>query len=154
MTRVAVVVPSHERPRRLAALLDALAAQTLPRADWELVIVFDDRGDEAARLLDDHPVGHGGTLRAVRLPAGTGTAPRQRNVGWRAASAPLVAFTDDDCRPEPRWLERLLAAAPDDASAFVQGRTRPDPGELGPDPAAALSPCWPGWISQAARSGR
>jgi GT2 family glycosyltransferase len=48
-----------------------------------------------------------------------------RNRGWRAARAPLVAFTDDDCRPSEAWLERLLAAASGDR--VVQGRTQPDP---------------------------
>jgi GT2 family glycosyltransferase len=51
-----------------------------------------------------------------------------RNVGWRAASADLIAFTDDDCRPAPDWLEHLLAAAGTDR--FLQGRTEPDPDEL------------------------
>ena len=51
----------------------------------------------------------------------------KRNLGWRASSARLVAFTDDDCRPHPEWLERLLAATADDR--FLQGRTEPDPDE-------------------------
>ncbi len=65
----------------------------------------------------------------VRFLAGGGSGgpTDQRNVGWRATSAPLVAFTDDDCRPSPRWLERLLAAA--EGQSFLQGRTEPDPDE-------------------------
>jgi GT2 family glycosyltransferase len=39
----------------------------------------------------------------------------------------LVAFTDDDCRPEPGWLAALSRAA--DAEV-VQGRTEPDPDEV------------------------
>jgi GT2 family glycosyltransferase len=53
----------------------------------------------------------------------------QRNRGWRAARAPLVAFTDDDCRPEPEWLERLLDGAAGNSGDIVQGATRPDPRE-------------------------
>ena len=45
---------------------------------------------------------------ASRRPASAGPAA-QRNHGWRAGGAPLVAFTDDDCRPAPGWLEALLA---------------------------------------------
>jgi GT2 family glycosyltransferase len=40
-----------------------------------------------------------------------------------------VAFTDDDCRPEPEWLETMLAAGHRRAGAIVQGTTRPDPFE-------------------------
>jgi hypothetical protein len=57
---------------------------------------------------------------------------RKRNVGWRASEAELIAFTDDDCRPAPDWLQSLLAAWDRhgrDADVFLQGRTEPDPDE-------------------------
>jgi glycosyltransferase involved in cell wall biosynthesis len=53
-----------------------------------------------------------------------------RNEGWRAARAPLVAFTDDDCEADPRWLEACLAAAERAPGAVIQGRTEPNPREL------------------------
>jgi glycosyltransferase involved in cell wall biosynthesis len=127
--RVSVVVPSHERPLRLSWLLNALEDQTLPAEEWEIVVVFDDVVDASAELLAEHPLAQAGRLRAIRLEAGTGSPSRQRNVGWRAARAPVIAFTDDDCRPEPTWLERLFAVAEASPGAIVQGRTRPDPFE-------------------------
>jgi GT2 family glycosyltransferase len=66
-------------------------------------------------------------LCQIGPPAGGGIPARQRNLGWRAARAGLVAFTDDDCRPEPDWLERLLEVAAGRPGAVVQGATRPDP---------------------------
>ena len=54
-----------------------------------------------------------------------------RNEGWRAAGAPLVAFTDDDCVATPVWLEEALRAAREEPGAIVQGRTEPDPDEPG-----------------------
>jgi GT2 family glycosyltransferase len=128
MAEISVVVPSHDRPLRLRWLLNALEEQTLDRSRWEAVVVHDS-GDDTESLLAGHPLTRAGVLRSVRLPAGTGVAARQRNVGWRAARAPLVAFTDDDCRPAPQWLERALAAALDNPGAIVQGTTRPDPDE-------------------------
>jgi GT2 family glycosyltransferase len=117
---VSVVVPSHARAVRLARLLDALHAQTLDRDRFEVVVVHD------YDALADHPL----AMRALRIaPAQRGPA-RQRNLGWRAARAPLIAFTDDDCRPEAAWLERLLAAAREHPGAIVQGATAPDPDEL------------------------
>jgi GT2 family glycosyltransferase len=128
-TEVSVVVPSHERPLRLRWLLNALEEQTLPRERWELVVVHDSRDDETEKLLDEHPLAAAGVLRHRRLEPGTGTPARQRNVGWRMATAPLVAFTDDDCRPEPGWLEALLSEARRSPGAIVQGAVRPDPYE-------------------------
>ena len=59
---------------------------------------------------------------------GLDAVSKKRNAGWRSARAPLVAFTDDDCRPAPDWLEKALEAASDPA-LVVQGRTIPDPDE-------------------------
>jgi len=114
---LAVCVAAHGRPERLRALLDALAAQERPA---EEVVVC--AGDAASRAVAaTHPLG-------PRLVRAASTAPSaQRNAAWRAASARLVAFTDDDCRPAPGWLAALERAAAD--GAVLQGRTLPDPAE-------------------------
>jgi GT2 family glycosyltransferase len=125
---ITVVVPSHERPLRLRWLLNALEEQTLERERWEAVVAHDSR-DETARMVDEHPLALAGVLTQRRLEPGTGTPARHRNAGWRAARGPLVAFTDDDCRPEPDWLVTLLAAAGRNPGAIVQGATRADPYE-------------------------
>jgi GT2 family glycosyltransferase len=122
-------VASHERPLRLRWLLNALEEQTLERDRWEVVVVHDSRGEETETLLNEHPLAASGTLSHLRLPAGTGLPGVQRNAGWRAARAPLVAFTDDDCRPDPDWLARILEVAAHESGAIVQGRVRPDPFE-------------------------
>jgi GT2 family glycosyltransferase len=126
---VSVVVASHERARRLVTLLDALAAQTLPRERWELIVVHTYAPDEAERLLDGHELSRSGLLRHYRVPVSTASPASQRNRGWRDARAPLVAFTDDDCRPREDWLENLVEAASGAPGAIVQGATRPDPRE-------------------------
>jgi len=125
--RIAVAVPSHERPVRLRWLLNALAEQTLPGEEWEVVVVHDSAGPETEALLEAHPLARAGVLRHRRV-APTLAGPK-RNIAWREARAPLVAFTDDDCRPPPDWLERALAAAESNPGAVVQGATRPDPDE-------------------------
>lgn len=126
---IAVAVASHERPLRLRWLLNALAEQTLDRERFEVVVCHDSRGPETDRLLAEHPLAVAGVLRGLSLPAANNPPGRQRNVAWRASAAPIIAFTDDDCRPPPQWLERLLAAAQAHPAAIVQGTTRPDPDE-------------------------
>jgi hypothetical protein len=114
---VSVVVPSRGRARRLPRLLDALAGQTLPRERFEVIVVHD--YDEA--LFD------GRDVRSIFEPGRPDDAAHRRNVGWRAARASLIAFTDDDCTPSPGWLEALLRSARANPGAIVQGATRPDP---------------------------
>src|SRR3954464_15181156 len=119
---VAVVIATRFRETRLAFALEALAAQTLDRDRFEVIVV---RASESADgALADVPPGL--PVRYITCPVAGAAA--QRNLGWRATDAPLVAFTDDDCRPAPDWLERLLASA-GGPETIVQGATRPDPDE-------------------------
>jgi len=126
-TIVSVVVPSHARHLRLRWLLNALEEQTLSREEWEAVVVHDYDAQTAERVLERHPLNEAGLLRLIAIPAGTGSPALQRNLGWRAAAGDLVVFTDDDCRPEPDWLERLIAVARSSPDDVVQGATRADP---------------------------
>jgi cellulose synthase/poly-beta-1,6-N-acetylglucosamine synthase-like glycosyltransferase len=48
-----------------------------------------------------------------------------RNTGWRAASAPIVAFTDDDCRPQRGWAAAVLDAYEDEHVDAVGGSVVP-----------------------------
>jgi glycosyltransferase involved in cell wall biosynthesis len=45
-------------------------------------------------------------IRYCALPRKQGPAAA-RNAGWRHAKADFIAFTDDDCLPDPFWLSRL-----------------------------------------------
>ena len=112
--RVAVVVPTHDRPERLRRLLDSLAEQTM--RDFELIVV----DDGSAEPVPD---------AAVRRPTAGGPSAA-RNDGWPRARAPFVAFVDDDCVATPRWLEALLARAGE--GTVVQGRTLPESDARGP----------------------
>jgi len=123
-----VVVASHARHLRLRWLLNALEEQTFDDP-WELIVVHDYDAATAGRVLDDHPLSESGRLRHFAIEPGTGSPARQRNIGWRAASGDLIAFIDDDCRPEPQWLAEHVAVARREPGQIVQGTTRPDPFE-------------------------
>ena len=125
---VSVVVPSHGRRLRLWWLLNALEEQRLNGRDFEVIVVHD-YAEEEATLLEQHALAGSGRLRLIRIAPGSGNPARQRNIGWRAAGADLVAFTDDDCRPDPGWLTALCETRGDD-NTIVQGTTEPDPLEM------------------------
>lgn len=128
MPRVSVVMATRNRPARLAAALASLRAQTLPAADVELVLVDDASTDPAQADVLAAAERDGARVLRRATPGGPGGA---RNEGWRAASAPLVAFTDDDCELDPRWLEAGLAAWDGTDRCFVQGPTLPIEREVG-----------------------
>jgi glycosyltransferase involved in cell wall biosynthesis len=155
MTDVTVVAATHNRAERLAALLDALRAQTLGSERFDVVIVDDASGDDTARVLAAAQERGDLALTVLRHATGRGPAAA-RNAGWRAAQAPVIAFTDDDCRPSPDWLQAGLAAMAATANgtreAIVQGLTEPDPQEadrLGPFTRSLNVPALDHWYATA-----
>lgn len=126
---ISVVVPSHDRPLRLRWLLNALSEQTLDPEQWEVVVAHDSGGTETEELLREHPLAAAGVLRHLTFEPGPGPAIK-RNAAWRAARAPRILFTDDDCRPPRDWVSGALAAALAQPGAILQGRTTVDPDEL------------------------
>jgi glycosyltransferase involved in cell wall biosynthesis len=116
---ISVVVPTYRRPALLAACLNALCQQDFPADRYEIV-VCDDGPDEATRTCAEHlaedQAARGLTLRYVPVTRTQGPAGA-RNVGWRLARSPLIAFTDDDTLPDPHWLRAGVAALAQDAAA-------------------------------------
>jgi GT2 family glycosyltransferase len=111
---------------RLRWLLNALGEQTFPADRFEVLAVHDSRRPEIEALLRTHPLQ---SLRPVRVGERDVFPGAKRNAGWRAARAPLVLFTDDDCRPREDWVATAVAAARSHPGMIVQGRTVPDPDE-------------------------
>ena len=93
-----VVVPTAARPS-LDVLLAGLGAADgpLPRR----VLLVDDRPAGALPLHVHVPAALAGRVRILRS-GGHGPAAA-RNVGWRAADAPWIAFLDDDVIPPGGW---------------------------------------------------
>ncbi|HEX6207422.1 MAG TPA: glycosyltransferase family 2 protein [Actinomycetota bacterium] len=99
---VAVVVPTHNRPKLLVEAVESVLAQTF--SDLQLVVV-----DEASDPPAERVVGPTDPrLRVIRNDAPRGPAAA-RNQGVDAVSSRFVAFLDDDDRWLPTKLEECLA---------------------------------------------
>lgn len=123
---VSVIVPAHRAVRSLPELLDALAAQTLSRESFEVLVVDDASGDATAATAEAHPLAPRVLRRSRR-----GGSYAARNDALAAGTAAVLAFTDVDCRPEPRWLEAALERLKDQDRLFLAGHVevplRPEP---------------------------
>ena len=102
--RVSVVVPYYERPDQLGRLLAALDLQTVPGACTEVVIADDGSGQ--APRIGTHPF----TTTYVSQDDEGFRAAAARNLGARHTTGDVVVFLDQDCVPEPTYLETVMAA--------------------------------------------
>ena len=103
----------------MSECLTALAALDYPPERFE-VIVVDDGSDQP---LDHvvYPFREKLTLQLFRQAnRGPGVA---RNAGAAIARGVFLAFTDDDCRPSPDWLQALEAQFDKTPAKLIGGRT-------------------------------
>jgi GT2 family glycosyltransferase len=140
---VSVVVPTRGRPQLMQRCLSALLAQDAPHWAYEILIV-DDSPEREIDTASMTAVGGRPSQPGLRVLHSGGRGPAAaRNVGWRGARAPIIAFTDDDTVPARSWLSDGLRALEPDLAA-IAGRvivpTPPAPTDYELD-AAQLASC-------------
>jgi cellulose synthase/poly-beta-1,6-N-acetylglucosamine synthase-like glycosyltransferase len=126
---VSVVVPVRNAPKRIAACIEALLAQTYPQDRLQIVIVDNDSDDDTPDVIDSYPV--------TRVTEGSAHSPyTARNAGIAVAAGDIIAFTDANCVPTEEWLANGVRALLNDGADLVGGRisftfsTRPAVGEI------------------------
>ncbi|HLK46167.1 MAG TPA: glycosyltransferase family A protein, partial [Acidimicrobiales bacterium] len=117
---VTVVIPTKDRPGLLATCLARVLAACDATGRACEVVVVDDASTPPVGPLDDPRV-------SVVRTAGVGPS-RARNLGIARATAPIVAFTDDDVEVDERWLAAALEVLDAEPTvAGVTGRTDAPP---------------------------
>ena len=104
---VSVIIPGFGRAAALADCLRALAAQTLPKQRFE-VIVCDDGSEVELGTALERTLGTLGDLRVTFVRQDNAGPAAARNRAADVARGRYLAFTDDDCRPSADWLEKLV----------------------------------------------
>lgn len=114
-----VIVPTYRRLEALSTCLHALAGQAYPPDRFEVVVVDD--GSEVSPAAVVKAFRERLSVTVVSQPhAGPGKA---RNAGAERAGGEFLAFTDDDCAPDPHWLPRLAARFATTPGHLIGGRT-------------------------------
>lgn len=113
---VSVVVCTRDRATDLEGCLAALGDQLYPK--YEVIVVDNASQDNATRLVADR-----WSARYVREERpGLDWA---RNRGFAEATSPIVAYTDDDARPDAGWLTGIVAGFSSPGVEAVTGLVLP-----------------------------
>lgn len=117
--RFAVIVPTYHRNDLLAKCLDCLkpGVQTLPVNRYEVIVTDDGSQTTAEEMIQEN-------YPWVKWVAGLRKGPAaNRNNGTKYAQGEWLVFTDDDCLPDPQWLEAYEGAIDQNSSYLVfEGR--------------------------------
>lgn len=108
-----VVIPSYERHDSLTRLMDQLSVQSTQ--DFEVIIV--DQSREVWPEAEAYP-----QLDMLYYKSRIKGATKARNLGIRLARGHVVAFIDDDCIPEPGWLENARRYFEDAETVGLEGK--------------------------------
>lgn len=106
--KVSVVVPVFNGRETIAACLESLLKQELPREGLEIIVVDDGSRDGTLAVVSKYP-----SVRVVSQPRNMGPAAA-RNRGAQEAIGEIILFTDADCVPGENWVADMVRSFEDD----------------------------------------
>ena len=114
-----IIIPTYNRPARLADCLTAILQLDYPRDRFEVIVV-----DDGSQTPLDSVVTPLQNQMQLKLLRQTNAGPAAaRNRGAAEAKGEFLAFTDDDCQPTAGWLSQFAAAFADAPQAMLGGKT-------------------------------
>jgi glycosyltransferase involved in cell wall biosynthesis len=103
-----IVIPTFRRLDQLLMTLAAIEDQTFPKEHFEVIVSDDGSGDGTVEHLNAYA--ERSALRIAVLTGPNGGPAAARNRGIATAKGEWVVFTDDDCVPDPEWLDGFMKA--------------------------------------------
>jgi glycosyltransferase involved in cell wall biosynthesis len=121
LPQVSVVVPVYNGEMDLPELIECLRSQTYPIDSLEYLLVDNNSRDRTSTIIQaaaSNPpsvpafLSGGSHFNRITIrPLAENqiqSSYAARNLGIRASTGEIIAFTDADCRPESDWLENLV----------------------------------------------
>ncbi|MGL5065620.1 MAG: glycosyltransferase [Microcoleus sp.] len=114
-----IIVPTYDRPQKLAACLDSFAKLKYPSDRFQVIVVNDSTKISIESTVS--PFQSKLNLQLLSQPnSGPATA---RNTGAFAAKGKFLVFTDDDCTVAEDWLQALENRFLKTPDCLLGGRT-------------------------------
>lgn len=98
--KISIVIPTFNEEKYVEKLLISLSWQTIPRADYEIIIVDGGSRDKTLEICRKY-------VDKIVMQE-TPTVGGARNDGVKNAEADIVFTTDADCMVTPNLLERII----------------------------------------------
>jgi len=116
---ISLIVCTRDRCQKLVRSLESVRQISFERP-WELVIVDNGSTDDTAGVVQEFI--RRNSIQAVYLFEPKAGKSAGLNTALKVAQGQILAFTDDDCYPEPDFLTRVWSAFDDPSVGYIGGR--------------------------------
>lgn len=117
---VTVVIPTRDRSHLISDAIESLLQLDYPSV--EVLVVDQSSDDSTRRIVQQFARRHPNVRYCATDTVGSSA---NRNIGAILSRTEFVAYTDDDCIVDPRWLGSLMAELNQHGIAAVYGRVLP-----------------------------
>ena len=117
---VSIIIPCYNEQATIAALLDALRAQTFPLAEMEVVIADGGSTDGTRAAINAWRAQHT-DLRVNLVENPHGTIPAALNTALTASQGEIIVRLDAHSKPHPEYVERSVNALKTEKAQNVGG---------------------------------
>lgn len=114
-----IIIPTYERPAQLEKCLESVTHLDYLKDSFEVIVVDDGSINPPVKIIGTYKDRLNITL-FTQINAGPAGA---RNTGAKKANGKYLAFTDDDCEPDPDWLNAFEKEFNRDPDIFLGGHT-------------------------------
>jgi glycosyltransferase involved in cell wall biosynthesis len=111
--KYSVIIPAFNASGTIARCLQALEDQSLPKKEYEVLVVDDGSSDQTSVVAKRFPVRY--FWQPNQGPAAA------RNRGASEAAGAIILFTDADCIPDHNWIEEMVKPFADYQVMAVKG---------------------------------
>jgi glycosyltransferase involved in cell wall biosynthesis len=102
---ISIVICTKNRADQLFTCLFSLN-KIVTNFTWELIVINNDSNDHTQQVINDFKKESCIVVRdAIEKIKGSGAA---KNAGWSIAKGKYISFIDDDCYPEPNYINSIV----------------------------------------------
>lgn len=125
---VSVVIPVFNDPEGIRDTLESLLGQSLPTAEYEIIVVDNKSTDNTRELVQAYVARYPQTIKLHSEDAFQGSYAA-RNRGIRASLGEVLVFLDSDVTVERDYLEKVRGYLTDGGYDYLGCRVRVEPRE-------------------------
>ncbi|HOY21779.1 MAG TPA: glycosyltransferase family 2 protein [Cellvibrio sp.] len=120
MYKVSLIICTKDRADQLVPCLNSLEKIETSHP-WEIIIVNNNSTDNTQEIIGNFIKNSALSMRSV-FESNQGLS-NARNAGWRSSTAEFICYIDDDCYPEPDFIDETVRTLENEKKlGFIGGR--------------------------------